>query len=152
MRFLFLLLPLAVSFTSLSQSKKEKLDALVDNWHLAAAKADFQGYFGFMSDDFVFLGTAPEERWSKKEFAEFSRPYFDQGKAWDFKAVDRNWEMSANKKIIWFDENLDTWMQGCRGAGILIKHKGEWKIAYYNLTVLIENEKMKEFLELRNKK
>jgi hypothetical protein len=27
--------------------------------------------------------------------------------------------------------------------------KGNWKIAYYNLTVLIENEKIKGFIELR---
>ncbi|MFT5581099.1 MAG: hypothetical protein ACI9G9_000344, partial [Psychromonas sp.] len=64
--------------------------------------------------------------------------------------VNRTWEFGANKKIIWFDENLDTWMKGCRGSGILIKEKGEWKIAYYNLTVLIENEKMNEFIELRD--
>jgi hypothetical protein len=27
--------------------------------------------------------------------------------------------------------------------------KGEWRLAYYNLTVLIENEKIKPFIELR---
>ena len=59
---------------------------------------------------------------------------------------------SKNKKIAWFDEDLETWMEGCRGSGIVIKKKGEWKIVYYNLTVLIENEKIKEFIELRQKK
>jgi len=28
---------------------------------------------------------------------------------------------------------------------------GSWKIAYYNLTVLIENEKMDQFIKLRDK-
>jgi hypothetical protein len=42
-------------------------------------------------------------------------------------------------------------MRGCRGSGILVKKKGEWKLVYYNLTVLIGNEKMKEFIELRDK-
>ena len=42
-------------------------------------------------------------------------------------------------------------MKGCRGSGILIKKNNEWKIAYYNLTVLIENEKIKAFIELREK-
>jgi hypothetical protein len=29
------------------------------------------------------------------------------------------------------------------------KKKGNWAIVYYNLTVLVENEKIKEFIELR---
>lgn len=132
-------------------SAQTELDKFVDNWHLSAAKADFDGYFGAMSDSFIFLGTAPGERWSKKQFEEFSKPYFDQGKAWDFKANNRQWNFSKNKKIAWFDEDLDTWMRGCRGSGIMVKEKGEWKLVYYNLTVLIENEKIKEFIELRYK-
>jgi hypothetical protein len=40
-------------------------------------------------------------------------------------------------------------MKGCRGAGIMVKEKESWKISYYNLTVLIENEKIKPFIELR---
>jgi hypothetical protein len=51
--------------------------------------------------------------------------------------------------VAWFDEELATWMNTCRGSGILIKEKNKWKLAYYNLTVLIENEKMKSFIELR---
>jgi hypothetical protein len=27
---------------------------------------------------------------------------------------------------------------------------GDWKISYYNLTVLIENEKIEQFIKLRN--
>lgn len=139
-------------FSAQYKAPGPQLDALVDQWHLDATKANFDDYFGWMSDDFVFLGTAPGERWSKEEFAKFSKPYFDKGKAWDFKASNRKWNFSSNGKIAWFDEDLDTWMKGCRGSGILVKKGGKWKIAYYNLTVLIENEKMTEFIELRNKK
>jgi hypothetical protein len=150
MKVVLLVVLSVLTLTVSAQKGQEALDKLMDNWHLSASNADFEGYFGLMSSDFVFLGTAPEERWGKEEFAAFSKPYFDKGKAWDFKVVNRTWEFGANKKIIWFDENLDTWMKGCRGSGILIKEKGEWKIAYYNLTVLIENEKMNEFIELRD--
>lgn len=125
-------------------------DQFVDNWHLAATKADFNGYFGAMDETFIFLGTAPGERWSKKEFSTFSKPFFDKGKAWDFKASNRKWNYSSNGKIAWFDEDLDTWMRGCRGSGILMKKKGEWVIVYYNLHVLIENEKMDQFILLRD--
>jgi hypothetical protein len=46
---------------------------------------------------------------------------------------------------------LDTWMDGCRATGILVKVKKSWKIIHYDLHVLIENEKMVDFLELRKK-
>lgn len=128
----------------------QDLDEIIDDWHLAASEANFENYFGLMSDEFVFLGTAPGERWSKSEFSSFSRPYFDKGKAWDFKASNRIWQFSEDMQIAWFDEDLDTWMRGCRGSGIMVNSTGEWKIAYYNLTVLIENEKIKEFIQLRD--
>jgi len=142
--FLFMLIKTSVSFG------QSELDKLVGAWHLAASNASFDSYFEVVTDDFVFLGTAPGERWTKDQFAAFSKPYFDKGKAWDFKASNRNWNYSSNGKTAWFDEDLDTWMRGCRGSGVLVKKKGKWKIAYYNLTVLIENEKMKSFIELRD--
>jgi hypothetical protein len=122
---------------------------LIDAWHLAATKADFNAYFEKTGDSFIFLGTAPNERWNKQQFMDFSMPYFQKGKAWDFKASNRNWNFSEDLKMAWFDEDLDTWMKGCRGAGILRYDGKEWKIVYYNLTVLIENEKIKEFIKLR---
>jgi hypothetical protein len=134
---------------SLSFGQTE-IDKFVDDWHKAASNAVFESYFSQMADDFIFLGTAPGERWTKEQFAAFSKPYFDKGKAWEFKASKRNWNYSSNGKIAWFDEDLDTWMRGCRGSGVLVKKKGKWKISYYNLTVLIENEKMKSFIELRD--
>jgi hypothetical protein len=102
-----------------------------------------------MDESFVFLGTAPEERWDKSTFISFCKPYFDNGKAWDFKATKRHWNFSKDKKTAWFDETLDTWMRDCRATGILLKTKNGWKITHYNLHVLIENEKMDAFLELR---
>ncbi len=52
-------------------SNVDDLDKVVDDWHLAATNADFEGYFGAVTDDFVFLGTDPKERWTKKEFSDF---------------------------------------------------------------------------------
>ena len=126
-------------------------DQLVDQWHQAAAQADFGKYFGFMDESFIFIGTAPGERWNKTEFAAFSKPYFDKGKAWDFKAKDRKWSFSKDGNTAWFDEVLDTWMNECRGSGVMVKNGKEWKIVFYDLHVLIENEKMDEFLLLRQK-
>ncbi len=125
------------------------LNTVINQWHLNAANARLEDYFSVLSKDFVFLGTAPGERWSKSQFYSFCKPYFDKGKAWDFKPFNRNWHIDYKRKIAWFDEDLSTWMEGCRGSGICIFHKGRIKIAYYNLTVLIENEKIQSFIELR---
>ena len=135
-----------------SYGQEVNLDTLINQWHRAAGTANYTNYFGFMSDSFVFLGTAPRERWTKEKFSSFAKPYFDKGKAWDFKANNRNWMFSKDSLIAWFDEDLDTWMRGCRGSGILQNVDGTWKIVYYNLTVLIENEKINSFIELRDKK
>lgn len=125
-------------------------DKFIDDWHMAATNADYHAYFGAMDDSFVFLGTAPRERWNKEEFSGFSKPYFDKGRAWDFKASNRIWMYSEDGNTAWFDEDLYTWMRGCRGSGILVKKDGAWKLVYYNLTVLIENEKIQEFIQLRD--
>jgi ketosteroid isomerase-like protein len=142
---------LIVLLTSFRSSERDlpALNTLIDNWHKAAASADLDGYFEPTTADFVFLGTDPEERWTKAEFQAFCKPYFADGKGWDFKSTERNWVFSKNGKIAWFDEKLDTWMEECRGSGVVVKEGKKWKLAYYNLTVLIENDKIKSFIELR---
>lgn len=147
---LLLLLFISSAFTCFTQVNQ--LNTLVTNWHLAASNANLNNYCQLMSEKFVFLGTAPGERWEKKAFIDFSKPYFDKGKAWDFKPSNRVWEFNTDSTIAWFDENLDTWMRGCRGSGILEKENNTWKIRYYNLTVLIENEKIGPFIQLRDQK
>jgi ketosteroid isomerase-like protein len=54
---------ICLSFTS--TNVEDKLNTFVNNWHQAASNANFSEYFNSMSDDFVFLGTAPNERWNK---------------------------------------------------------------------------------------
>lgn len=135
-----------------SEPKSEQLDAIIDNWHKAAAAASMDDYFSCVTDDFVFLGTDPSERWGKEAFKAFCKPHFDKGNGWDFKSTERNWVFSKNKKIAWFDEKLETWMEECRGSGVMVKEGKTWKLAYYNLTVLIENDKIKPFIELRQQK
>jgi hypothetical protein len=149
---LFGLLVMFLALTSWAQSTQKdfnSLDQMIDNWHLAATQANFEAYFSVTTSNFVFLGTAPGERWTKPEFMAFCKPYFDKGQAWDFAPSRRNWGFAANGTVAYFDEDLGTWMEGCRGSGICILENGQWKIAYYNLTVLIENDKIKSFIKLR---
>lgn len=120
---------------------EEQVHAVLDDWHQAAAEADFERYFGhFHSDSSIFMGTDATERWTISEFRPWSKPYFDRGNAWNFEPVERHVYFSANGKVSWFDEVLDTPNLGpSRGTGTLIKEDEEWKIAHYNLSIPIPN-------------
>jgi len=140
-----------VFYSCESKPNTEGLDAKMNQWHSDVAHYKLDDYFNFMTSDFIFLGTAPGERWTKSEFYDFSKPYFDKKSTWDFKVIDRHWYYSEDGKTAWFEENLETWMEDCRGSGVVIFNDNEWNIAHYNLTVLIENEKVQEFISLRKK-
>nr|WP_245987153.1 nuclear transport factor 2 family protein [Maribacter vaceletii] len=135
-------------FYSFSQTKKKQINALVTAWHQAAADANFDAYFGKMTNDAVFVGTDATENWQNKEFKEFCKPYFNNGKAWSFTTIERN-IYSTEKNIAWFDELLNTQMGICRGSGVVNKVGGQWKIAHYVLSITIPNEKIKEVVLLK---
>lgn len=127
-----------------NDSKKE-INSIIDQWHKAAAKADFDGYFGLMDDESIFIGTDPTENWTLPAFKTFSKPYFDKGKAWSFTPLERNIFMkTTNTDIAWFDELLNTQMGICRGSGVLTKTKKGWLIKHYVLSITIPNEQVTE--------
>lgn len=128
----------------------QQADSLLDFWHKAAAKADFEGYFDSMSSDAIFIGTDATEHWDVAEFKDFSKPYFDRGAAWDFKMVQRHIFVSEDGQTIWFDELLDTWMQICRGSGVIKKENGQWKIAHYVLSPTVSNDAIEAFITLKH--
>jgi len=127
---------------------KADIDKVLNDWHQAAADADFERYFNhFASDSSIFMGTDATERWTVAEFKPWSKPYFDRGKAWSFTPVNRHVYFSDNGKTAWFDESLDTPNLGpSRGTGVLVFTKNGWKIEHYNLTVPIPNELVDEFI------
>ena len=63
-----------------ASTEKSKINQNIDNWHLAAAKADYDTYFGLMTLDGVFIGTDATENWNNTDFRAFSKPYFDKEK------------------------------------------------------------------------
>ena len=130
-------------------NNEKQVNDIMDKWHLAAAQADFDAYFNAMDSSAVYVGTAAEEVWSKAEFAKFSKPYFDKGKAWDFKVINRNVHFMANSNIMYFDELLNTWMGECRGSGVLVLNDaGEWKIKHYVLSLVVPNDDIKGVIQL----
>lgn len=147
----FLLLLTCISVFA-QENEKKAIALTLDNWHKAASEADFETYFDLMTDDGVFLGTDATENWQNQEFKEFSKPYFDKGKAWSFTAVERNIYLNQQVDLAWFDELLDTQMEICRGSGVLKKVDGEWKIAHYVLSIAVPNENVSELITLKKQK
>ncbi|MFD0963685.1 nuclear transport factor 2 family protein [Pseudofulvibacter geojedonensis] len=129
--------------------EKEQINEVLDKWHQAASEANYDQYFGYMTDDSVFIGTDATENWQNKEFKEFSKPYFDKGKAWSFTAIDRN--IYVNEEIAWFDELLDTQMKICRGSGVMQLINGEWKIKHYVLSITVPNNNVENLIKLKEK-
>jgi len=119
---------------------KSQINTLLDSLNLAAANADYNTYFGYFADHAVFMGTDATERWTKQEFMQWALPFFDRGKAWIFKSIDRHISFNEDGNVAWFDELLDTQMKICHGSGVLIKAPDGWKIQQYVLSVTIPNE------------
>lgn len=133
----------------MKDATEQSVHDFMDAWHLAAAQADAETFFGSMAEEGVYLGTDASERWLRDEFKEWAGPFFKREKAWDFKAFERNVSFSPDKKIAWFDEKLDTWMGVCRGSGILMMNTDDvWEIHHYNLAVTVPNENIQEFLKI----
>ncbi|MGB0166954.1 MAG: nuclear transport factor 2 family protein [Luteibaculum sp.] len=120
--------------------RERHLNLQMDAWHLAASEARLKDYFSVCAEDFVFLGTDSTERWTKSEFYSFCKPYFDKGKAWDFRVVKRYWNFSQSGKVAWFDESLSTWMEDCRGSGVVELIDGKWLLKHYNLSITVPND------------
>ena len=124
------------------------VNQFLDTWHAAASKADATTFFGSMADSSIYIGTDATERWSKPEFETFARPYFDRGKAWDFKPYDRDLHVAPDGSHVWFSELLTTWMGTCRGSGILSRSGSGWKIEQYHLSVTVPNDQINDFIKL----
>ena len=155
-----LILLLAVSATVSCRQKPEttaldkaeeskKIEAILDSVHLAAAKADFDGYFSHYSDNSAFLGTDATENWQLDNFKTWSKPYFDKGKAWAFTSLEKNIYFSNDGSIAWFDELLNTQMKICRGSGVFEKEGDKWKLKHYVLSMTVPNDSVGAAIKIK---
>ncbi|MEQ8712580.1 MAG: nuclear transport factor 2 family protein [Cyclobacteriaceae bacterium] len=154
MRLFFLSL-IFLAQASLAQipllDNKKEITEFLDDWHVAAAEANAEAYFGSIASSGVFLGTDPTERWTKEQFQEYAKEAFANNRTWDFKPQKRFISFNDDFSIAWFDETLDTWMGPCRGSGVIQKISGEWKIRQYNLAVTVNNDLMTDYIKLIGK-
>lgn len=149
---LMTIIPLAAQVKKTDQQImliSKRIDVNLDAWHNAAAEANFEKYFDLMTEDAIFIGTDATENWDVEEFKKFSKPYFDKGKAWIFKEIERNIYVDSNRKTAWFDELLDTHMGICRGSGVMKKEDGEWKVQHYVLSIAVPNDNVIELTKMK---
>ncbi len=119
------------------------IDAVLDDWHAAAAASDEARYFGHFAEGGVFLGTDATERWDVAAFQAYARRPFSEGRGWVMTSVRR--DVVVRGDVAWFDEDLEARNLGpSRGSGVLVREDGAWRIAQYNLTVTVPNERFDE--------
>lgn len=127
---------------------RAEVDTLLNRWHAAAAAADADGVFSPLSEDAVYLGTDPSERWTKGQFMQFCAPYFAQKRGWSFTVLRRHVRFAVDGRTAWFDESLDTWMGPCFGSGVLTMDDRIWRIRQYHLAFTVPNARVRDVLEL----
>ena len=114
----------------------------LDDFHDAASHADEARYFGHFAPDAVFLGTDATERWDLAAFRAYAHPHFVNGAGWTYRPLRRAISFSSDGNVAWFDEDLVGARVGpTRGAGVLRRVEGRWKIALYDLSITIPNER-----------
>ena len=135
--------PMAAPAAPVKAAEEVKaIGEVLDDWHAAAARADEERYFALLTEDAVFLGTDATERWDKKAFLAYAHPHFFNGKAWKFHSTRRSIVLGPGGQSAWFDEDLGTEKLGpARGSGALVKGEDGWRIALYNLSIPIPNDR-----------
>ncbi|WOJ92716.1 nuclear transport factor 2 family protein [Congregibacter variabilis] len=138
---LILLLLLAVP-TVADNGPQSAINALLDDFHQAAADADRERYLGYFAADGVFMGTDDWERWPLPEFRDYVTERFAGGTGWAYSPEKRFVTMGPGGESAWFDEIVVSQRWGrFRGTGVLLKVGDAWKIAHYSLTALVPNER-----------
>ena len=141
-----LLILVACTTTSPTQSDPTPIHRVLDDFHQAASAADEDRYFNHFTADAVFMGTDATERWDVPTFRAYAHPFFVEDKGWTF--TPRSRTVTVHGDVAWFDEVLDSASYGeCRGTGVLRREGGTWKIAQYNLTIPIPNALARDFVK-----
>lgn len=131
-------------------ASQNQIGAMLDSFNVAAARADYDRYFSFFTDDAIFIGTDATEHWDKQSYMLWAKPYFDKKRTWSFTSIQRHIYMGKAGDIAWFDELLDTQMKICRGSGVVVRQDGIWKVQQYVLSMTVPNSQTKKVVELKS--
>ncbi len=137
------------SVSTNTEADKAQIAALLDSFNAAAARADFETYFSYYTEDAIFIGTDATEHWDKKAFMQWAKPAFDSKKTWNFTPLERHIYTGEQADIAWFDELLNTSMKICRGSGVVVKKDGIWKVQQYVLSMTIPNSQIGAAMKIK---
>ncbi|MDP1979511.1 nuclear transport factor 2 family protein [Undibacterium sp.] len=135
----FIMLPAHAFATEDMTVLAEKVTHFIDEWHDDAAHARLQ-YFDKIAKDGIYIGTDKTERWTRDEFKVWAKRFFERQSAWAFKSFNRHISMSEDRKIIWFDEQLQTQMGICQATGVIAQTAKGFEIRHYQLSLTVPNE------------
>jgi ketosteroid isomerase-like protein len=128
-------------------SEASRIEAVLDDFHAAAAAADEERYFARLTSNAVFLGTAGDERWVGDEYRALVHSFFSKGKGWTYIPSERTVFIAEDGGSAWFDERLESnWCKNCRGTGVLQRQGESWKIAQYSLSIPVPNDVVDEIV------
>ncbi len=130
-------------------AQQSDIEAVLDDFHLAASEADSERYFGHLAEESIFLGTDMTERWTKAEFQGYAEPHFSAGRGWTYVPQERHIYVGADGRAAWFDEILLNEKYGeVRGTGALVLEEDTWRIVQYHLTVPVPNDLLGTVVEM----
>lgn len=133
------------------QADAQQVVQMLDDWYDAAARGDGPRYFSLFTDDAIFMGTDPQERWTLPRFRALFAPRFDGRNAWTYKAMERYVLFSADGQSAWFDEKLISPKYGqLRGTGVVVHPQDKWLIKRYSLTFVIPNPGVQKIMDILN--
>ena len=122
-------------------AERQRIGAVLDDFHGAAADADRERYLAHFAPDGVFMGTDDWERWPLEEFSAYVAERFSNGGGWSYASEERHIAFAPDGDTAWFDEIMVSPRWGrFRGTGVLLHIDGDWKLAHYSLTALVPNE------------
>lgn len=117
------------------------IEAVLDDFHRAAAQADLDRYIGHMAPEGVFVGTDAGERWTVAELRAFAEPHFDAGRGWTYVPSARRIDVAPSARQAAFFEELASEKYGTlRGSGALAHDGQRWRILQYVLSFAVPNE------------
>lgn len=135
-----LLIGTAPSLSAQSDADRAAINELLDGFAQAAAQGDQERYLGYFTEDGVFFGTDPEERWPLEEFRPYVASRFRNGSGWTYVPRDRSIFFGPHGATAWFDEAMDSpGGTEARGTGVVVRTDDGWKVAQYNFSIPFPN-------------
>lgn len=100
-RYFSILLLFGLITVSSTSAQQSDIEAVLDDFHLAASEADYERYFGHLAEESIFLGTDITERWTKSEFQGYAEPHFSAGRGWTYVPQERHVYVGAGGEAAW---------------------------------------------------